>query len=55
MNDNESSLNCQACGEKSLSLIDWEYSGLNDSIFNYVASLCECPYALWIGLQFHNN
>ncbi len=44
MNDNESVLYCPACGEKSLYLIDWEYSGLNDSIFNYTADLFECSY-----------
>lgn len=42
MNDNEAELNCPTCGKKSQYLIDWEYSGLNNSIFNYTADLFEC-------------
>ena len=43
MNDLKSVLNCPSCGGKSHYLLDWEYSGLNDSIFNYTARLFECP------------
>jgi len=33
---------CPACGEKSQYICDWEFSGLNDSIFNYMANFFEC-------------
>ena len=52
MNDRESVSHCPACGGKSLYLLDWEYSGLNDSIFNYTARLFECPYC---GLAYNTN
>ena len=44
MINNGFALYCPACGEKSLYLMQWEHSGLNDSIFNYTADLFECPY-----------
>jgi 2-polyprenyl-3-methyl-5-hydroxy-6-metoxy-1,4-benzoquinol methylase len=52
MNGIKSLLYCPACGEKSVYLVDWEYSGLNDSIFNYTANFYECPYC---GLAYIAN
>lgn len=33
---------CPACKEEAHYLIDWEYSGLGNSVFNYTAKLYEC-------------
>jgi len=34
---------CPACGKKSVEfLTDWHFSGLNDSIFNYIAQFLSC-------------
>lgn len=33
---------CPACTGVSRPLAEWEYSGLNDSVFNYTASFYEC-------------
>jgi ubiquinone/menaquinone biosynthesis C-methylase UbiE len=45
-------MTCPACGGKSQYLIDWEFSGLNDSIFNYTANFFECPSC---GLAYIEN
>ncbi|MDD2714789.1 MAG: class I SAM-dependent methyltransferase [Candidatus Wallbacteria bacterium] len=45
-------LKCPACEGNSRYLLDWEYSGLNDSIFNYTARLFECPDC---GLVYNSN
>ncbi|WP_299979428.1 class I SAM-dependent methyltransferase [Desulfobacula sp.] len=42
MNTIKSNYCCPACEEKTQFLINWEYSGLNDSIFNYMAKIYEC-------------
>nr|VFJ64741.1 MAG: Methyltransferase domain-containing protein [Candidatus Kentron sp. FW] len=34
---------CPACGFDSAHLLDWEFSGLGDSIFNYTANFNTCP------------
>jgi len=52
MNDKNSTLNCPACKKKSQYLVDWEYSGLDESIFNYIAKLYEC---LNCGLVYIKN
>ena len=52
MNNKGSIIYCPACGEKTQYLIDWEYSGLNDSIFNYTANFFECLYC---GLVYIGN
>lgn len=52
MNNSGSILCCPACGEKTQYLAEWEYSGLNDSIFNYTASFFEC---LHCGLAYIAN
>ena len=33
---------CPACGDVSRPLTDWEFSGLGDSVFNYVACFYSC-------------
>jgi SAM-dependent methyltransferase len=33
---------CPACGAESRHLVDWEFSGLGDSVFNYVARYHAC-------------
>ena len=43
---------CPACKGKSNHCIDWEMSGLNDSIFNYVAEFYECGDC---GLVYNTN
>ncbi len=45
-------MNCPACGEKSQYLLDWEFSGFNDSIFNYTADFFECQSC---GLAYIEN
>lgn len=42
MSNKDLEVDCPACGEKSQYFIDWEFSGLNDSIFNYTADFFEC-------------
>ena len=34
---------CPACGHATSHLLDWEYSGLGDSVFNYTAHFHACP------------
>lgn len=41
--NNEKSSNCPCCKAISRHLIDWEFSGLGDSVFNYIAEFYECP------------
>lgn len=45
-------VDCPACGEKSHHLINWKFSGLNDSIFNYTAAFFECRSC---GLVYNGN
>lgn len=52
LNNNVSTSCCPACGNKTQYLIDWEYSGLNNSIFNYTAKFFECRYC---GLVYIDN
>lgn len=42
MNDIEHT-HCLTCAERSQHLLDWEFSGLNDSVFNYKARFFHCP------------
>jgi 2-polyprenyl-3-methyl-5-hydroxy-6-metoxy-1,4-benzoquinol methylase len=34
---------CPACASGSSHLLDWEFSGLGDSVFNYIADFSACP------------
>jgi SAM-dependent methyltransferase len=34
---------CPACASGSSHLLDWEFSGLGESVFNYVANFSACP------------
>lgn len=34
---------CPACSHATSHLLDWEYSGLGDSVFNYTAQFHSCP------------
>lgn len=34
---------CPACGDSTSRLLDWDYSGLGDSVFNYTAQFHACP------------
>lgn len=34
---------CPACGQLTQPLLDWQYSGLGDSVFNYTAQFHRCP------------
>jgi 2-polyprenyl-3-methyl-5-hydroxy-6-metoxy-1,4-benzoquinol methylase len=34
---------CPACGSTSAHLLDWKFSGLGDSVFNYIADFHVCP------------
>lgn len=34
---------CPACGSTSAHLLDWKFSGLGDSVFNYTADFHVCP------------
>jgi ubiquinone/menaquinone biosynthesis C-methylase UbiE len=43
---------CPACKNLSNYLLNWEFSGLNDSIFNYTARFFDCPNC---GLVFIEN
>lgn len=43
---------CPACNSNANKLIDWEFSGLDDSVFNYTAEFFECPNC---GLVFNGN
>lgn len=43
---------CPACGKEAQYLVDWECSGLNDSIFNYTADFFGCPHC---GLVYIEN
>lgn len=43
---------CPACNCNTDMLTQWEYSGLNDSVFNYVAEFHHCPDC---GLVYVNN
>lgn len=43
---------CPACMREAKYLIDWEYSGVGNSIFNYRANLYECPQC---GLVYVEN
>lgn len=44
--------NCPACGAQTDFLMEWHYSGLNDSIFNYVANYFTC---VGCGLVYVDN
>jgi SAM-dependent methyltransferase len=35
---------CPACRQQSIYLTDWEFSGLDKSVFNYTARLYECAF-----------
>ena len=52
MNDNGSDLFCPTCGATPQFLTEWKFSGLNDSVFNYIANFLECPDC---GLAFIAN
>ncbi len=43
---------CPACGSQPSFLTDWQFSGLNDSIFNNTFDLVECPAC---GLVYNNS
>lgn len=34
---------CPACGQLTHPLLDWQYSGLGESVFNYTAQFHSCP------------
>ncbi len=42
MENNDRNINCPTCNCNGEYLIDWEYSGLNHSVFNYTAKFCKC-------------
>jgi ubiquinone/menaquinone biosynthesis C-methylase UbiE len=52
MSDGRSDLPCPACGEMSQHLLQWAYSGLNDSIFNRSVCFSECRHC---GLVFNSS
>lgn len=35
---------CPVCQQTSQYLLDWEFSGLGDSVFNYTAKFYECAH-----------
>ncbi|OQW92807.1 MAG: hypothetical protein BWK78_00540 [Thiotrichaceae bacterium IS1] len=43
---------CPTCKNTSYHLLNWEFSGLDDSIFNQIAELYECPFC---GLIYNRN
>lgn len=43
---------CPACGSSAYHLLDWEFSGLGDSIFNYTANFFSCTTC---GLVYVHN
>lgn len=49
---NQQNLSCPTCLSESSFLAEWQYSGLNESVFNYTANYYFCSNC---GLVFSSN